>query len=56
MEDLNKIPEIYAIIHLAGKAHDTKNQTNAQVYFDINTGLTEKIYVISEQLSVISYQ
>jgi len=32
------------VIHLAGKAHDTKNQTNAQVYFDINTGLTQKIY------------
>lgn len=33
-----------AIIHLAGKAHDTKNQSKAQVYFDINTGLTQKIY------------
>lgn len=29
---------------LAGKAHDTKSQTNAQVYFDINTGLTQKIF------------
>ena len=38
------IPEIDAIIHLAGKAHDTKNQSKAQVYFDINTGLTQKIY------------
>lgn len=38
------IPEIDAIIHLAGKAHDTKNQLKAQVYFDINTGLTQKIY------------
>jgi nucleoside-diphosphate-sugar epimerase len=35
---------IDVVIHLAGKAHDTKNQTNAQVYFDINTGLTQKIY------------
>lgn len=33
-----------AIIHLAGKAHDTKNQSVAQVYFDINTGLTKKIF------------
>ena len=33
-----------AIIHLAGKAHDTKNQSVAQVYFDINTGLTQKIF------------
>lgn len=39
-----KIPEVDAIIHLAGKAHDTKNQAKAQVYFDINTGLTQKIY------------
>ena len=33
-----------AIIHLAGKAHDTKNQSAAQTYFDINTGLTQKIF------------
>ena len=33
-----------AIIHLAGKAHDTKNQSSSQVYFDINTGLTQKIF------------
>lgn len=33
-----------AIIHLAGKAHDTKNQSEAQAYFDINTGLTQKIF------------
>ena len=33
-----------AIIHLAGKAHVTKNQSVAQVYFDINTGLTQKIF------------
>lgn len=38
------LPPIDAIIHLAGKAHDTKNQSAAQVYFDINTGLTQKIY------------
>ena len=38
------LPEIDAIIHLAGKAHDTKNRSAAQVYFDINTGLTKKIF------------
>ncbi|HET9570193.1 MAG TPA: NAD-dependent epimerase/dehydratase family protein [Bacteroidales bacterium] len=38
------LPNIDAIIHLAGKAHDTKNQSEASVYFDINTGLTKKIY------------
>ncbi len=40
----NGIPEVDAIIHLAGKAHDTKNQTVSDVYFKVNTGLTQKIY------------
>ena len=38
------LPQFDAIIHLAGKAHDTKNQSAAQPYFDINTGLTQKIF------------
>ena len=38
------IPEVDAIIHLAGKAHDTKNQTESDVYFKVNTGLTQKIF------------
>ena len=42
--ELNDIPPIDCVIHLAGKAHDTRNQTNAQVYFDINTGLTQKLF------------
>lgn len=42
--DDNVIPPMDAIIHLAGKAHDTKNRAAAQVYFDVNTGLTQKIY------------
>jgi nucleoside-diphosphate-sugar epimerase len=42
--ELNILPEVDSIIHLAGKAHDTKNQTNAEAYFEINTGLTKKIY------------
>ena len=40
----NGIPEVDAIIHLAGKAHDTKNQSAADVYFKVNTELTKKIY------------
>lgn len=39
-----KIPEVDAIIHLAGKAHDTKNKSAAEVYFKVNTGLTERIF------------
>lgn len=42
--DAGRVPEVDAIIHLAGKAHDTKNQTVADVYFKVNTGLTQKIY------------
>lgn len=40
----DEIPDVDAIIHLAGKAHDTKNQTVSDVYFKVNTGLTQKIY------------
>lgn len=36
--------EVDAIIHLAGKAHDTKNKSAADVYFKVNTGLTQKIF------------
>lgn len=38
------IPEVDAIIHLAGKAHDTKNEAAADVYFKVNTELTKKIF------------
>lgn len=40
----HELPKFDAIIHLAGKAHDTKNKSVAQTYFDINTGLTQKIF------------
>ncbi|MDP3444052.1 MAG: NAD-dependent epimerase/dehydratase family protein, partial [Ignavibacteria bacterium] len=42
--ELGKIPNIDVIIHLAGKAHDTKNTTSDQEYFDVNLGLTQKIF------------
>lgn len=42
--DDGQIPDVDAIIHLAGKAHDTKNQSAAEVYFKVNTGLTQKIF------------
>ena len=38
------VPAIDAIIHLAGKAHDTKNKSAADIYFKVNTGLTQKIF------------
>jgi nucleoside-diphosphate-sugar epimerase len=42
--ELGKVPPVDAMVHLAGKAHDTKNRSEAQVYFDVNTGLTQKIF------------
>jgi nucleoside-diphosphate-sugar epimerase len=42
--DNGVVPQVDAIIHLAGKAHDTKNKSAADTYFKINTGLTQKIY------------
>ena len=45
-DDLDKevLPDVDAIINLAGKAHDTKNQANADIYFKVNTELTKKVY------------
>lgn len=42
--DNGRLPRVDAIIHLAGKAHDTKNRSAAEVYFQVNTGLTKKIF------------
>lgn len=33
-----------AIIHLAGKAHDTANTSDASAYFEINTELTKQLF------------
>ena len=43
-DELNRITPVDIIIHLAGKAHDTKNATEEKAYFDINVGLTKKIF------------
>lgn len=43
-DSLAELASVDAIIHLAGKAHDTKNQSAADVYFKVNTGLTQKIF------------
>ena len=45
-DDLEKgdVPAVDAIIHLAGLAHDTKNESAAEEYFKVNTGLTQRIY------------
>jgi len=38
------MPDIDAVIHLAGLAHDTKHTTEAEAYFKVNTVLTQQIY------------
>ena len=42
--DAERVPEVDAIIHLAGKAHDTKNKAAADVYFKVNRDLTIKVF------------
>jgi len=34
----------YAVIHLAGMAHDTCNKTEGDVYMTVNYGLTKKVF------------
>ena len=43
-DELDKLPVVDAVVHLAGKAHDLKKVASEQSYFDINVGLTEKIF------------
>ncbi|NHB69853.1 NAD-dependent epimerase/dehydratase family protein [Perlabentimonas gracilis] len=43
-KQLDQLPHVTTIIHLAGKAHDTKNTSDPQSYFHINLGLTQKIF------------
>jgi nucleoside-diphosphate-sugar epimerase len=38
------MPNVDAVIHLAGLAHDTKHTTEAEAYFKVNTVLTQQIY------------
>jgi len=33
-----------AVVHLAGKAHDLRRVVDPQAYFDVNVGLTERIF------------
>ena len=40
----DELPDCDAVIHLAGKAHDTKNVSQEEVYYEVNTELTKKIY------------
>lgn len=42
--EVGNVTDVDAIIHLAGKAHDTKNEAAADVYFKVNCDLTIKIF------------
>lgn len=42
--DADRVPEVDGIVHLAGKAHDTKNQAVADVYFKVNRDLTIRVF------------
>ena len=42
--DAGRVADVDAIVHLAGKAHDTKNQAAADVYFKVNRDLTIKMF------------
>lgn len=44
LEREDGLPDVDAIIHLAGKAHDTKNKSAAETYFKVNRDLTIKVF------------
>ena len=39
-----KIDDAGVVIHLAGKAHDVRNTTSSQEYYEVNTELTKKVF------------
>ncbi len=43
-DQLRELPEANTIIHLAGKAHDTANVSATEEYFEVNLGLTKRIF------------
>jgi nucleoside-diphosphate-sugar epimerase len=40
----DKFNDIYAVVHLAGKAHDLKKSVNPDEYYKVNYELTKKLY------------
>jgi nucleoside-diphosphate-sugar epimerase len=43
-DSINEFKEIDCIVHLAWKEYCTKSNVSAQEYFDINVGLTQKLF------------
>ena len=54
-DGLDKLPVVDAVVHLAGKAHDLKKVASEQSYFDINVGLTEKIFAAAKTTRFIYF-
>ena len=54
-DELDKLPVVDAVVHLAGKAHDLKKVASEQSYFDINVGLTETIFAAAKTTRFISF-
>lgn len=42
--EVNSFNDNFAFIHLAGKAHDLKNEASAEVYYKVNRDLTIKMF------------
>jgi nucleoside-diphosphate-sugar epimerase len=40
----SNIDDAEVVIHLAGKAHDLKNTSSSQEYYEVNTELTKKVF------------
>ena len=56
--ELDKIPfeSCDAIVHLAGKAHDLKKVASEQSYFDINVGLTKRIFAALSEVKKVEVE
>ena len=54
-DELDKLPVVDAVVHLAGKAHDLKKVASEQSYFDINVGLTAKIFAAAKTTRFIYF-
>jgi nucleoside-diphosphate-sugar epimerase len=42
--ELDLVPEVDVLIHLAGKSHDLSGEATFQQYYEVNTCLTQKIF------------
>ena len=39
-------PTCFAVVHLAGKAHDIKKTSDPDEYYQVNYEITKKLYVV----------